>query len=400
MRMKIINFFKRHPFWVNLFWFISRGLLNFYGLFVKQNKKMMIFVSLGGRDFGDSPRAIYEKFILDNAYNDWIFVWAFSNPTKFDIPRGIIIKIDTLKYFNYLFRSKVWICNSDIDRCIGLKKKGVIRVETWHGSALKKGYGEENETAIGGKKAQKNKNKKPIDSSTIRCAQGPRDVEILSRLFHADPNCFVKGLPRNDALVNYSMDSIIEIKKSLGLPLDKKIILYTPTFREYQWDKKRNLYFKPPLNLEKWQSFLGKEYVFLFRAHYAVLNSLDFKDNNFAKNVSSYPNINDLYLISDIMISDYSSTFIDFSILERPMMCFGYDYDEFNKKRGFFWDLSSVLPCAIDSSEDEIIKKILELNYEEASKKSLLFKKDFAPWVGRGTRNVIEEIERRLNNRN
>ena len=137
---------------------------------------MALFVSLGGRNFGDSPRAIYEYMLNLNFYKDWSFVWAFVDVKKYDIPRGEIVKIDSFKYFIYLLKSKVWICNSGIDRGLKIQRKDVIRVETWHGTPLKKIYGDENKTAIGGKTKKNRKTK--IDRKTVRCAQSEKDIEL------------------------------------------------------------------------------------------------------------------------------------------------------------------------------------------------------------------------------
>ena len=107
------------------------------------------------------------------------------------------------------------------------------------------------------------------------------------------------------------------------------------------------------------QKELSKEYVILFRTHYFVSNSFDFsKYENFIYDVSRYDDINELYIISDLLITDYSSVFFDFANLRRPMLFYMYDLDDYkNNLRDFYFDLN-ILPGPIVKQEDDLIKEI------------------------------------------
>ena len=152
----------------------------------------------------------------------------------------------------------------------------------------------------------------------------------------------------------------------------------------------------PPMNLDKWERALREKYVLLIRAHYSVTASMNVIENEFVKDVSSYPSINDLYIISDILISDYSSSFIDYSILNRPMLCFAYDLEEYEEKRGLYVNLDEELPCIIDYDEDSLIDHILNLDYEAASKETRKFHQKYAPHAGNASKMVVDEIIKRL----
>ena len=236
------------------------------------------------------------------------------------------------------------------------------------------------------------------DASTIRCAQSEHDLNIFARVFHAEKESFLlSDLPRNDELAGeQSVERINEIKAKLDIPLDKKVILYMPTYREYLMDENYNNYIKPPMTLTKWAEALKDEYVLLFRAHYAVNKALDLKNDGFVYDVSAYPKINDLYIASDILISDYSSAYMDYAILERPMLCFAYDLDEYEEKRGLYLKLDEALPCEICDNEDSLISQITDLNYAEASARTRVFKERFAPYAGNASKIVVDEIIKRL----
>ena len=369
-------------------------LMNIWGLFVPVRDTTMIFCSFGGRVFDDSPRAIYEEVCRRKEFDGWRLIWAFAVPEQFTVPRGDKIKIDTFQFFHALLYSRVWICNSGMDRGIEMHRKRTVVVETWHGEPLKKICGEENQGSLSGKK--RFSTKKP-DSRTIRCSQSEYDRAIFARIFHADKRAILQsGLPRNDELFGYDEKKLVHIKKKLCIPDNKKVILYTPTYREYLVNEKKETYLAPPMDLQKWERKLGGQYVLLVRAHYAVSAEMNLKENEFVRDVSRYPHLNDLYVISDMMISDYSSTYFDYSNLKRPMFCFAYDLEEYEEKRGLYVDLTETLPCRIDSTEDQVIDSILTLDEKDAIRKANEFRARFAPYDGNASKAVVDVIISRI----
>ena len=394
MRNRIIIFFKSSPIILNLCWKMAEIGLKVWSLFVPVKTKTMMFASFGGRKFDDSPRALYEEILKREEFNDWTMIWAFVNPEKFEIPRGEKIKIDTLSFFKAMISSKVLISNSGMTRGIAFERKNVIRVETWHGTPLKKIGGEENQNSLGGKKK---KTSKKIDNKTIRCAQSEFDRKIFARIFHASKDSILlSDLPRNDELLKYRQDDIKEIREALSIPKDKKVILYTPTYREYLVNENHNTYIAPPMDLKKWEEKLGGQYVLLMRAHYAVSEALGIKDTEFIKDVSNYGKLNDLYAVADCMISDYSSTYFDYSILDRPMFCFAYDLEEYEEKRGLYLDMETTLPCSIDKTEDELLESILTMDERKMSEETSRFHKRFAPYAGNASGVVVDAILKKL----
>ena len=394
MRIKIINFLKTHPRLVLWLWTCARHTLYFISWFVPVQKKTILFISFGGRGFNDSPKALYDEICNRDFFNDWKLLWAFVNPDAIEIPRGEKIKVDTYAFFKTLLQSQIWISNSDADRGIGLKLKRTIRVETWHGTPLKKIGGEENTETFAVKPENYNG---PIDYDTIRCAQSEFDREIFARIFHASKDSILlSDLPRNDELFHYTSERLSEIRKSLNISQNVGVILYTPTYREYLINNDRDTYIAPPINFEKWNSLLNGKFVLLIRAHYAVTKALNIVEDDFIKDVSKYPSINDLYAISDMMISDYSSTFFDYSILDRPVFCFAYDLEEYVQKRGLYLDLKKELPCTIHYNEESLLNDILTVDIERAKERTKVFHEKYAPMAGHASSMVVNEIQKRL----
>lgn len=392
MRKRVIDFLKAHPGVLQIVYFCGRIGLKAIGIFFPIKKKTMVFASFGGRRFDDSPKAVYDEICNRKEFEDWELVWVFTEPEKHRVPQGTKVKIDTLSFFKTVLSSGVWVCNTGLDRGLGICKKGTLAVETWHGTPLKKILIDENSKGVANRTLRKK-----TDDRTIRCAQSEYDREIFQRVFGASKESFLMcDLPRNDKLLQYTPDEIELIKKQLGIPEGKKVLLYMPTYREYMTDEHDACYFESPMDLKKWEEQLGDEYVLLFRAHYAVSKVMNIQENDFIKDVSVYPTLNDLYIVSDVLLSDYSSSYFDFSILGRPMLCYAYDREEYEEKRGLYLNLDETLPCPVDTKEDEILERIKTLDYKEYSEKTKVFCKRFAPNAGRATKAVVDTIIARV----
>ena len=181
-----------------------------------------------------------------------------------------------------------------------------------------------------------------------------------------NPECEIleEGYPRNDFLSNYTKEDIDRIKTILGVNnINKKIILYAPTWRDNQHTSGVGYTYKADVDFDLLQKELKDDYIILFRAHYFVANSFDFERyKGFIYDVSKYESINDLYVVSDMLITDYSSVFFDYAILKRPMLFYMYDLEAYRDDiRGFYIDLSE-LPGEIVGTERELIDSIKNIN--------------------------------------
>ena len=136
--------------------------------------------------------------------------------------------------------------------------------------------------------------------------------------------------------------------------------MYAPTYRDNQHSTDIGYIYDAKVNFDKLQKELADEYIILFRAHWLVTQEFDFKKyENFIINVSDYDDINELYVISDLLITDYSSVFFDFANLKKPILFYMYDLEDYRDKiRGFYLDIKE-LPGKILKTEDELIEQIV-----------------------------------------
>ena len=387
--ISLINRVKYNKTIYNLYFHIGSFILNRLKFFVKTDERMIVFVSFGGRKYDDSPKAIYQAMLKDSRFDECRLLWAFIRPENYNLPRGGKVKIDTFAYYKALLKARVWVTNSSMTRGLRFSGRKTFLLNTWHGSAIKRMGRDINEGNVSfGLKRRKYKFKNYTD---LRLAQGQYDVDIFSRAQNLPKDYFrIIGLPRNDELANTSSKLREEKKSKLGIPNGKKVILYAPTYREYDKDERNNVVLTPALDLEKWREKLGSEYVLLFRAHYEVAKIMGVKDNGFVKNVSTYPYLNDLIIASDLLISDYSSIFFDYSIQGKPMLCYCYDYDKYAEKRGMYFDVREYLPFA--DNEEQLLKLIQRADDPEILEFAHRFQKKYVTAYGNASQKALNII--------
>ena len=373
----------------------------YYFLFYKIDDKMIFFESFYGNSYSCSPKAIYEYVLNDERFKDYKFVWAFKNINKYTFDeRTILVKSNSRKYYKYLSKSKYWVVNLLINTGVK-KKKNQVYVQCWHGTPLKKlRYDIEKDNVLNYISEVRKRN--DLDAIKFDYFISPSKfcTEKFTSAFNLkklnNENIFIeKGYPRNDYLFNYKKSDIKKIKKELNIPLNKKVILYAPTFRDNQVNENGYTY-NVELDFNKLKNEFSEEYVILFRAHYFIANKFDFKKyNNFVYDVSKYEDINELYIISDILITDYSSVFFDFANLKKPILFYMYDYNNYkNNLRDFYIDLKE-LPGPILKKENTLIKEIKNIdNYSKKYKEKYeKFNKKYNYLDdGNATKRVVEEI--------
>ena len=371
--------------WIyTLYFYIGNACVHLLKMFVRPDDKLLLFVSFGGRRFDDSPKVIYKELLKDKRFDGYKLVWAFNNPEEYVIERGEKVKTDTLKYFVTALKARVWVTNSTVERGLSFKGRNTLFFNTWHGTPLKK-MGSD---IVSNNTSFKGRSKFDVDFFTV---QGDYEAEIFMRVFRIRQEAIAKiGLPRNDIYMNYTEEYAEKLRRKLNIPPRKKVILYAPTFREYESEHGRERVLNVPITLSKWEEILGEEYVLLFRAHYEVAKSMSIIDNAFVKDMSLYPQLDDLMIISDILVSDYSSIFFDYSIMHKPMLTFCYDYDRYAKERGMYFDIRDYLPNAVD--EDSLIKLVMSIDTTAENSATKAFQEKFVTEYGAAAKKSLNII--------
>lgn len=355
-------------------------VFKFIGLFIHTDNELILFVSFSGKKFGDSPKVIYDLMQNDLDFKKYRKIWAFEDPNAY--PEINSVKIDTLKYFITAIKAKYWITDTNIERGLHFKKKNTLYLNTWHGTAMKKIGNDSNN--------RREYNFNNIDYFTV---QGEYDEFVFKSALGISEKSILKcGLPRNDVLWNADKTKYQNIREKLFLHYDKTVILYAPTWRDSK-DNGKTYSLDLPIDFNKWKDKLGDNYIVLFRSHILTTDVTGINESNFVIDVSDYEDVNDLLIVSDILITDYSSIAFDYAILNRPILCYAYDYLEYIKHSGLYFDLNKKLPSEIIKTEDELIERILNLDFIEEREKTLRFRKEFVNYGGNAATECIKVLK-------
>lgn len=382
LKRKLEYTLKHTPWLLNAFIGLGSRFFRFVGLFVKTDPQLILFTSFSGKQYNDSPKAIYEYLRAIPEGKNFRYVWAFEHPENFPDVACEKVKIDTWRYFMTTLKAKYWVTSVNIERGLKYKKKTTFYLNTWHGPAI---------NLMGN--AVEGRNDFRWDHIDCFCISGNYERPIIQRDFCVRPeSLLLSGLPRNDELYHATPEKIQALRRKFQVPEGKKVILYAPTWRE-STDGGASCNLKPPIDLDKWKKCLGDEFVIFIRAHVNTRQMLGIRYDSIIRNGSDYPAVNDLLLISDYLISDYSSIIMDYSILARPIICFGYDYEAYNKARGgFYFDLDQEIPSGVCHTEDEVIRYILTSDYAAESEKAKKFRDSHIEVGGQATRMCVEKI--------
>lgn len=357
--------------------FLLRGL----GKLLPINPNQLL-ISANSLGYNDSPRVIFEEIMTRKELDQLEIVWALKDANLLPIEyrdKVKVVKPDTIRYFMTALKSKFWLTSVNIERGLHFKKDETIFLNTWHGIPIKK---------VGN--AVKNRADFYWKKTNYVCYSNEEEKEVFIRDFKADKNSMVaSGLPRNDELYAVDNDKVAKIKSKLNLDVDKKIIIYAPTWRDSE-DLGKNYKLDIPIDWKLWESELSEDYIVLVRAHPYITDVMGIQFNDFLRDFNDHGSINELLIASDILISDYSSVIYDYSILERPIICFAYDYDEYKESRGVYFDLKKEMGSGFVENEIDLISKIKTMDYDFESKESKLLKEKRVTYGCNATNTCID----------
>ena len=257
---------------------------SFYKI-VPTDSKSIMFIAYQGKGYLCNPKYLHQYMISQDKFKDYKFIWALRNTKDGKISNAKIVKYKGIKYFYYLTRSKYWIFNCKMPQYV-LKKEDQVYIQTWHGTPLKRlahdiEIGEEASfyrTRIS-KKEMTNSYDNDVKKYNYFISPNKFSTEKFKSAFKVNENIIIEsGYPRNDFLSNIEKDEITRLKIKYNIPLDKKVILYAPTWRDNSYNIKGYV-FELNVDFDLWKKELGKEYVVLFKPHYLIVINYNIKCN-------------------------------------------------------------------------------------------------------------------------
>lgn len=334
----------------------------------KAKKHKVVFSSFGGKSYSDNPRAISEK--LHQMYPSFEIVWLFKNPEAKEkaVPAYVRrVKIDSLQAYKELATAKIWVDNSPKRRVY--KSKEQVYIQTWHGDrGFKKVLYDCRTLLLNGHYKEGDLfEERHCDLAVSGSQHGNKQYQTA---FGYKGEILLVGSPRNDQLVENDRNLAKTIKKTLGINPETGILLYAPTFRK---EASRNKTAQAVGSIDLFEvvntleARTNKQWICLTRAHSEVPGLSGIPNNESFMDVTPYEDMSDLLLISDLLLTDYSTSAGDFALLERPVILFQNDREEYLKKdRTFYFDIDQS-PYLVAMNQAELIDIIKKIDPEAIS---------------------------------
>jgi len=319
--------------------------------YVKVKDKTILYESYHGKSMTGNPYAMYLTLSKDGRFKDYTHIWILEDIKKVkELKNTKLIKRNSLKHAHYLLTSKYLINNTTFLPYVS-KRENQIYINTWHGVPLKT-LGDDIRNSYGsGKNVARN-----LLQTDFLVLPSKYTTDKLLQSHHIEtlyPGKIIEnGYPRTDLLFKNESDKI-NLKNELNIPINKKVILYAPTYRGD---------FNNPLDekniierlLSRLASKFDNEYIVLYKGHYFKNFALD---NSNIINIPNSFDSNELLNIVDILITDYSSIAFDFLVLQKPILYYAYDLEEYTQDRGLYFNVRE-MPGALCEIEDNVILEV------------------------------------------
>lgn len=362
-------------------------LIRFCNLFIPKDEKYILFGSWYGNSYSDNTRYMFEYMLKH--HNEFILIWIGKEHVERLLPKAknvIFCRKNSLKSIYYILKSKyAFFSQGTIDLFETNVFNKTCLIYLSHGAALKK-WGDDD---VSKKRINKNSIKQKMQSFYIKILGGwPQyDYCVVTSPLHGNcvrsalayaggKTCTLinSGYPRNDMLLSANNDRIWKYKEKyaslLGFSTDKRVVLYVPTFRRTH-SKIESFCHRNPEESMRIKTILNqKNAVLIEKNHYGSYVNRDVNLNRQTDNNLIYLgeqddlaiNIQELLLITDILITDYSSVIFDYVLLDKPSICFAYDYEYYRDiDSGLYYEIEDYSPGKVTRSFEETCQELERL---------------------------------------
>jgi CDP-glycerol glycerophosphotransferase len=318
----------------------------------------IVYQSFEGR-YTDSPRAIYEAAVARGG--DHEHIWLSDPAHTAGFPDGVA---------NLPFRSDEGVAaleaadlvvantHTDID---WRKKDGATYLQTWHGTPLKRIHWD----VLWAPEGRLDRLQRDVDQWDLLISPNAASTPRLRGAFHYEGEVLEVGYPRNDVLVGQQAQEVRRrVRAELGLAEGTTAVLYAPTWRDDDVFGSDGGAVALPLDPAAFAGRFGADHTLLLRLHYMMTGRLgDLGEHDAVRDVSWHPEVADLYLAADMLVTDYSSVMFDYAVTGKPQLFFTYDLEDYGDRvRGFYFDFAPVAPGPLVRTQDELFGAIADLD--------------------------------------
>lgn len=351
---------------------------------VQENK--VLFLEMRFTDLSNSFQYLYKKLEESGEYDLTCSYVQFNFIRGREFTKRVDEMLKELATAKYVFVDDASLILSSIPL-----RKETTAINLWHACGAFKKFGRSTAELKFGSSAATLDKYPNYGNLTHVTVSSPEVIWAYEEAMHL-PKGVVKatGVSRTDLF--YDKDFVESRKQKLYNIMpeakDKKVILYAPTFRGHVATASS----PNRIDFERFCQELGSEYVIVCKHHPFVKRPPVIPEElqHFARDLTKELSIEDLLCCADICISDYSSLVFEYSLFEKPMIFYAYDYDNYCDWRGFYYDYSEFTPGPVVQTEDELLDTIKNINTQFDKQKVIAFKEKFmGSCDGHATERII-----------
>jgi CDP-glycerol glycerophosphotransferase len=309
----------------------------------------IVYRSFDGR-YSDNPRALHEALVARG--DDVEHVWMCTPGHAQEFPADTAtVPVEGPEAVAALESADLVVANTHLS-LDWTKRPGATYLQTWHGTPLKTVH---RDVTFDPEVPE------VIDRDIARwdllLSQNPDATELLPKIFGYQGPVHETGYPRNDLLHRPDPAATrARIRAELGIPEDRTAVLYAPTWRDDELADDDGPPHRLRLDVARFAERLGTDHVLMVRLHYQVTDALDGIDVPHVVDLSDYPDMRDLVLAADVLVTDYASVQFDFAVTGRPILYFTYDLEHYRDDlRQFYFDFEQIAPGPLLGTVDEVL---------------------------------------------
>jgi CDP-glycerol glycerophosphotransferase len=349
--------------------------------FAPVDRGLVVYDSYAGA-YNDHPKAVYDRLRgSDRLHATWVSLLDEPADTR-------RVRPDSPQHIAALNRASFVVSNSHLPRYYS-KRRETTFVQTWHGTPLKRiGFDLEESNADGLYSTYLRDLERDVARWDLLLSSSPFMTETLRRAFRYDGPVLECGSPRNDRLVTATRRTRSQARESLGVAEGQQVLLYAPTFR----DDGSDTWFAA--TVQALLRGLPDSWTVVYRSH----PNHRPPEQPFGPRLvdgNAVADINDLFLGSDCLVTDYSSVMFDYLLTGNPVFLFCPDLAKYEQSlRGFYLDIEHDAPGVLTHTHEELMEALASHRPEPADQQRLV--QTYAPWDdGRAAARVAEEMLRR-----
>jgi CDP-glycerol glycerophosphotransferase len=319
----------------------------------------VLYNSFSGRQYSDSPRAVHQELVARGLplEHRWVVLDG-----QVALPEGVhAVRLGGREWYEAYATSRYIVTNQHLPHWFR-RRAGQVVVQTWHGTPLKR-IGHDIAEVRFADPGYLEKLAVETPNWSLLLSPNRFSTPIMRRAFGYQGEILESGYPRNDVLRTGRAEVAAQVRAALGLPAGKRVVLYAPTWRDDEYYGPGRYKLSLNLDLDRAGELLAEDHVLLIRRHPNVADEIPQAGRGFVWDVSTYPDMADLLVSTDILITDYSSVMFDVANTGRPMLFFTYDLEHYRDRlRGFYFDFEAEAPGPLLADSDEVIAAIRDID--------------------------------------